>query len=116
MQQPNGGGGDQRRLLRRLGDDGVAGGQCGGELAREDGEREVPGTDAGEDAAAVQAQAVPLAGRPRQFAAVAELLLAALGVVAQEIDGLAHPGERSEERRVGKEGVSTCRSRLSPYH
>src|SRR3546814_9532873 len=63
MQQPNGGGGDQRRLLRRLGDDGVAGGQCGGELAREDGEREVPGTDAGEDAAAVQAQAVPLAGR-----------------------------------------------------
>src|SRR3546814_15265639 len=24
--------------------------------------------------------------------------------------------ERSEERRVGKEGVSTCRSRGSPYH
>src|SRR3546814_16662455 len=23
---------------------------------------------------------------------------------------------RSEERRVGKEGVSTCRSRCSPYH
>src|SRR3546814_15691270 len=35
-----------------------------------------------------------------------------------------HPGKgdgiawlcRSEERRVGKEGVSTCRSRWSPYH
>src|SRR3546814_3697239 len=26
-----------------------------------------------------------------------------------------HPG-RSEERRVGKECVSTCRSRWSPYH
>src|SRR3546814_16969297 len=26
------------------------------------------------------------------------------------------PGGRSEERRVGKEGVSTCRSRWSPYH
>src|SRR3546814_20551521 len=28
------------------------------------------------------------------------------------------PGEllRSEERRVGKESVRTCRSRLSPYH
>src|SRR3546814_7062727 len=26
------------------------------------------------------------------------------------------PGERSEERRVGKECVSTCRSRWSPYH
>src|SRR3546814_15249575 len=28
-----------------------------------------------------------------------------------------YPGEtRSEERRVGKECVSTCRSRCSPYH
>src|SRR3546814_16292573 len=27
---------------------------------------------------------------------------------------LAHLGERSEERRVGKECVSTCRSRWSP--
>src|SRR3546814_11264548 len=26
------------------------------------------------------------------------------------------PSERSEERRVGKECVSTCRSRWSPYH
>src|SRR3546814_3799681 len=26
------------------------------------------------------------------------------------------PTERSEERRVGKECVSTCRSRWSPYH
>src|SRR3546814_3993060 len=26
------------------------------------------------------------------------------------------PGDRSEERRVGKECVSTCRSRWSPYH
>src|SRR3546814_3606933 len=27
-----------------------------------------------------------------------------------------HPISRSEERRVGKECVSTCRSRWSPYH
>src|SRR3546814_5841204 len=27
-----------------------------------------------------------------------------------------HERERSEERRVGKECVSTCRSRWSPYH
>src|SRR3546814_13275243 len=27
-----------------------------------------------------------------------------------------HDVERSEERRVGKECVSTCRSRWSPYH
>src|SRR3546814_15762474 len=37
-------------------------------------------------------------------------------------DKLREPGEtawevgRSEERRVGKECVSTCRSRWSPYH
>src|SRR3546814_9795593 len=30
--------------------------------------------------------------------------------------GGADPGARSEERRVGKECVSTCRSRWSPYH
>src|SRR3546814_15356238 len=29
---------------------------------------------------------------------------------------LLEPGDRSEERRVGKECVSTCRSRWSPYH
>src|SRR3546814_5562385 len=30
--------------------------------------------------------------------------------------GTSHPEFRSEERRVGKECVSTCRSRWSPYH
>src|SRR3546814_8652917 len=29
---------------------------------------------------------------------------------------LTLPDDRSEERRVGKECVSTCRSRWSPYH
>src|SRR3546814_4712280 len=29
---------------------------------------------------------------------------------------VARQPERSEERRVGKECVSTCRSRWSPYH
>src|SRR3546814_6313232 len=29
---------------------------------------------------------------------------------------VAHTAFRSEERRVGKECVSTCRSRWSPYH
>src|SRR3546814_12101820 len=29
---------------------------------------------------------------------------------------LLYEDERSEERRVGKECVSTCRSRWSPYH
>src|SRR3546814_17056169 len=35
----------------------------------------------------------------------------------QDFNGMhAQSGERSEERRVGKECVSTCRSRWSPYH
>src|SRR3546814_10808524 len=33
----------------------------------------------------------------------------------REVEGAAVPW-RSEERRVGKECVSTCRSRWSPYH
>src|SRR3546814_13664005 len=32
------------------------------------------------------------------------------------IDQARKEGGRSEERRVGKECVSTCRSRWSPYH
>src|SRR3546814_3221814 len=35
--------------------------------------------------------------------------------VARE-DGAGEGENRSEERRVGKECVSTCRSRWSPYH
>src|SRR3546814_4222220 len=31
-------------------------------------------------------------------------------------DRRTHGRQRSEERRVGKECVSTCRSRWSPYH
>ncbi len=73
VQQPHGGGGDQRRLLGGLGDDGVAGGERGGDLAGEDRQREVPRRDAGEDAAAVQRQRVALAGRPRQRGGAREI-------------------------------------------
>src|SRR3546814_13001899 len=33
-----------------------------------------------------------------------------------ELGGVRDAPSRSEERRVGKECVSTCRSRWSPYH
>src|SRR3546814_13496238 len=49
------------------------------------------------------------------------LLLTAALLIADELsevrDGTAaSAAARSEERRVGKECVSTCRSRWSPYH
>src|SRR3546814_18223724 len=39
-----------------------------------------------------------------------------LRAVQSEADGAASTALSSEERRVGKECVSTCRSRWSPYH
>ena len=36
--------------------------------------------------------------------------------VDQGVSMVARPGGRSEERRVGKECQSVCRSRWSPYH
>src|SRR3546814_17808281 len=38
------------------------------------------------------------------------------GLNSPTIDACDLPAESSEERRVGKECVSTCRSRWSPYH
>src|SRR3546814_849417 len=40
----------------------------------------------------------------------------ALTLAPARIFGVADQMGRSEERRVGKECVSTCRSRWSPYH
>src|SRR3546814_13162619 len=45
--------------------------------------------------------------------ALRQALAVATGVRVEPRHGLP---ERSEERRVGKECVSTCRSRWSPYH
>src|SRR3546814_9751617 len=37
-------------------------------------------------------------------------------VLPRILEKMTNYGARSEERRVGKECVSTCRSRWSPYH
>src|SRR3546814_11920425 len=44
------------------------------------------------------------------------LTLAFLAHMKEDIFSVFGHGFRSEERRVGKECVSTCRSRWSPYH
>src|SRR3546814_20613807 len=61
----------------------------------------------------------------RQLASVAEASRGRIGVAAVDLasgrtigvlDDQRFPMARSEERRVGNECVSTCRSRWSPYH
>src|SRR3546814_17820751 len=60
-----------------------------------------------------------------EAAVIGELLVVQLGVrrlageaaaVEGQVGRMGAPAARSEERRVGKECVSTCRSRWSPYH
>src|SRR3546814_15633048 len=56
----------------------------------------------------------------RRFIVIFLLLLLPVQVLAQSLEDLRTPHHhvplRSEERRVGKECVSTFRSRFSPYH
>src|SRR3546814_1619089 len=47
---------------------------------------------------------------------VAAASLALAGTLVERWLFFAEAKHRSEERRVGKECVSTCRSRWSPYH
>src|SRR3546814_15635757 len=97
-------------------------------LRRVDG---VPGV-AGDDPAlrrllAERVEVLRLAGQQAQHGAVLEQL--AQVALAHEAGEIAAEGDvvdavglqrlqrlRSEERRVGKECVSTCSSRWSPYH
>src|SRR3546814_2142218 len=51
------------------------------------------------------------AGSSRDWAAKGTQLLGIRAIIAEGFERI-----RSEERRVGKECVSTCRSRWSPYH
>ena len=85
-------GGDQGRLFGGLGQDGVAGGEGGGDLAGEDGQREIPRADAGEDAATVQDQLVDLADGPLELGRAAEVAFGQHGVVAAEVGSLADFG------------------------
>src|SRR3546814_11971427 len=51
-----------------------------------------------------------------EFIRPLQVLVAVQGLVNVVGIGCVVSGVRSEERRVGKDGVSTCRSRWSPYH
>src|SRR3546814_6924220 len=80
----------------------------------------------------VQTCALPISGAPNFVVGVTNLRCGVLVVFdLRKILGIPAPGltdlsrvivhgreraERSEERRVGQEGVRTCRSRWSPSH
>src|SRR3546814_13879509 len=76
--------------------------------------------------AASESLVVAYRGRVLAALAVAAVLLALTVWIAMRMSVLAHrravhvgadaASPRSEERRVGTECVSTCRSRWSPYH
>ena len=77
----------------RLGQDRVAGGQRGGDLAGEDRQREVPRADADEHAAAVQRERLRSPAGPGSVSGAANWLSARRGVVAAEVGRLAHLGD-----------------------
>src|SRR3546814_17966551 len=92
----------------------VRGGRLGGLVLATGGEREQPGGEQGTDhvrlscfkpAAWGSGRADTRSDQPRERTR-------RIGIAANP-----HPARaRSEERRVGNEGVSTCRSRWSPEH
>src|SRR6185312_10195756 len=82
----------------RLRDDGVAGGERGRDLSGEDREREIPRRDAREDAAAAQRKQVRFAGRRWQHERRAEAPARLRRVIAAEVGGLAHFGDRRASR------------------
>src|SRR3546814_1684177 len=65
----------------------------------------------------VQTCALPISGRVGGFSAQLSPQLALKGADHLSLHAaMVHSDGRSEERCVGKECVSTCRSRWSPYH
>ena len=83
---------DQGRRLSGLGERCVPRGERRRDLACEDRERKVPGTDAGEDATPIEPQLIAFPGRPGESQRRAKVRTGALGVVAQIINRLAQFG------------------------
>src|SRR3546814_1455133 len=73
--------------------------------------RKIPGFRAAVIARSGATKQSPANGKTRRWLEIAA------SPSAPRNDGVFYlTGRRSEERRVGKECVSTCRSRWSPYH
>src|SRR3546814_14022321 len=100
----------RRTAFARIEDEAVAASAAGHDVAaRAAGDQVVarPGVDR-VIAFLAQNDVISAAGIDRVIAARAAAFLRQFRIICADI--------RSEERRVGKECVSTCRSRWSPYH
>src|SRR3546814_3221803 len=64
----------------------------------------------------VQTCALPISSAPTSATSALEFPPSTARTAGVSIGAVRLTGGRSEERRVGKECVSTCRSRWSPYH
>ena len=84
VQQPHGRGGDQRRLLGRLGEHGIARRERGGDLPGEDRQREIPRADGDHRA-------------QRAMRVVVEVARDFRRIVAQEVDRFAHFADRGRK-------------------
>src|SRR5206468_8800007 len=90
VEQIDGQGADQRRLLGGLGNCGISRSERRRDRAGEDRQREVPGRNAGEHATTMKPQFVLFTRRPRQGQWRRELPSRFRRVEAQEIDRLAN--------------------------
>src|SRR3546814_11410662 len=94
----------------------TAAAEVGLDLDRLKADKNEPAVRAASDRNLEQARALRISGAP-SFVVGVEIVRGAVELAAlQEAIAKAREGPRSEERRVGKECVSTCRSRWSPYH
>ena len=95
VEQPHRLGGDQRRLLGGLGDHGIARRQRRGDLAGEDGEREIPGLMQAKTPRPCSSSALVSPTGPFQSLRAARSARSARsGVVAAEVGRLAHLADR----------------------
>src|SRR3546814_19165084 len=93
---------------------------CSSDLQRQDLAAALRQLDALERFVAHSAAAAPIVPGDRYHfdypRLLADLARVRTGIQSHLTPSRAQPRDRSEERRVGKEWVSTCRSRWSPYH
>src|SRR3546814_9678932 len=63
-----------------------------------------------------EVQAEAIVGQPAPGSKFAQLTIGMDTQAVQQVMDRVPDRQRSDERRVGKECVTTCRSRWSPYH